>query len=108
MAERDGGQRGRDRSAVAGGHAGSSCARISRSDGARVARQDASNQSDDYLRNRVRKTLTAEPRESFIALGAAAASWKAWVNRVAPVLEETFACRELADLALPIARVAAS
>jgi tRNA(Ile)-lysidine synthase TilS/MesJ len=70
-------------------------------------REDASNESGDYLRNRVRKIMSEPMRDAMIALGSAGAIWKAWVNDLAPVLGESFACAELADLPRPLARAAA-
>lgn len=63
-------------------------------------REDASNTSDDYLRNRLRKWLAEDPRlhEALIALGDACRIAGEWAKGAAPRLGETFAAEELARL----------
>lgn len=63
-------------------------------------REDASNASDDYLRNRLRKWLTREPEmhEALLALGEACRVTGEWTRGAAPRLEETFAAEQLARL----------
>jgi tRNA(Ile)-lysidine synthetase-like protein len=63
-------------------------------------REDASNTSDDYLRNRLRKWLAREPglHEALMAMGEACRTAGAWAKGAAPRLEETFASEQLARL----------
>ena len=63
-------------------------------------REDASNASDDYQRNRVRKLLASRPGlvEPLLRLHDANASLKQWVCDVAPKLPESFAVGGLQDL----------
>jgi tRNA(Ile)-lysidine synthetase-like protein len=55
-------------------------------------REDASNASDDYLRNRLRKWLAAEPglHEASLELSNACRATATWVRRAAPRLGESF------------------
>lgn len=63
-------------------------------------REDASNASDDYLRNRLRRLLATEPAIAgdLLALGQACQSLRAWTRRAAPKLEPVFAVKALAAL----------
>jgi tRNA(Ile)-lysidine synthase len=62
-------------------------------------REDSSNASPAYQRNRVRKILAANPPLSHALLDMAEAmgAWVNWARSSAPTLAETFAVRELAD-----------
>jgi tRNA(Ile)-lysidine synthase len=62
-------------------------------------REDESNTSPAYQRNRVRALLAKNPSLSqcLLAMGDAMAEWTAWARAGAPVLHEEFATRELAD-----------
>jgi tRNA(Ile)-lysidine synthetase-like protein len=63
-------------------------------------REDASNESDKYLRNRLRR-LVADSPEMFAALnelGDACGMLREWVRASAPVLGACFAVSQLADL----------
>jgi tRNA(Ile)-lysidine synthase len=72
-------------------------------------REDASNASDDYQRNRVRKLLADRPglRTALLDLARAGAAWRDWVIATAPELPERFAIARLADLPDPLARESA-
>lgn len=63
-------------------------------------REDASNESDDYLRNRLRPWLRDEPElsEALLALADASRELRQWAARTAPQLNEAFETRQLADL----------
>ena len=63
-------------------------------------REDASNGSDRYLRNRVRPWLAGDPAtaDALRHLAAAARAAGEWLDGAAPVLGETFATAALADL----------
>jgi tRNA(Ile)-lysidine synthase len=65
-----------------------------------VWREDSSNESDDYLRNRVRKLLGRTPQlaKGLIELGNAARGVGDWVRRVSPRLETRFRGEELVGL----------
>ena len=68
-------------------------------------REDASNESDKYLRNRLRRLL-ADHEETFRALvdlGEACRALREWVRSSAPALGITFSVSELADLAALLA-----
>jgi tRNA(Ile)-lysidine synthase len=73
-------------------------------------REDASNASPLYLRNRIRPILANDSalRDRVIQLGSACAALKRWLNRAAPVLGEKFDTTALASLPPPLARLAAS
>jgi tRNA(Ile)-lysidine synthase len=72
-------------------------------------REDASNQSPTYLRNRVRRLLADEPslRERLLEMGQTFAALRDWVHRSAPVLGPAFDVRTLCDLPDIVAREAA-
>jgi tRNA(Ile)-lysidine synthetase-like protein len=72
-------------------------------------REDASNLTGLYQRNRVRRILADRDRlrASLCDLSVAARGWRDWVVRHAPRLDEQFAVGQLADLSPPIAREAA-
>lgn len=63
-------------------------------------REDASNESDDYLRNRLRRWLGDEPQlhEALIALAAACRAAREWARRNAPRLDEKFRVDQLGNL----------
>jgi tRNA(Ile)-lysidine synthase len=73
-------------------------------------REDASNTSPRYLRNRLRPILAADPtlRDSLLALGERCARWKRWITTNAPRLENEFPVAELADCPPALARHAAA
>jgi tRNA(Ile)-lysidine synthetase-like protein len=64
-------------------------------------REDASNDSDQYLRNRLRRVLAENPELSrcFIQLGQSCAILKQWVHQAAPTLSAQFHLQDLARLA---------
>ena len=72
-------------------------------------REDASNQSDKYLRNRLRKWLVAEPdlRDALLELGLACREMRRWASQNAPRLSDSFRPRELQGLATLLARESA-
>lgn len=63
-------------------------------------REDASNELDDYLRNRLRKELSGaeELHDSLIELGEACRGLRDWTKSAAPTLEEEFPVSRLANL----------
>jgi tRNA(Ile)-lysidine synthetase-like protein len=63
-------------------------------------REDASNQSDRYARNRLRRFLEVRPdlHEPIIALGSACAKYTRWIKERAPALPARFPAIQLADL----------
>lgn len=67
---------------------------------AQTWREDASNASDDYLRNRLRKWLAREPglHEAVLSLGEACRTVGEWAKGAAPRLQKTFAAERLARL----------
>ena len=72
-------------------------------------REDASNASDRYLRNRVRPWLAANPRRSasLCDLARAARRTRDWLDRRAPTLAASFPVTALQALPAPLARHAA-
>jgi tRNA(Ile)-lysidine synthase len=72
-------------------------------------REDASNESDKYLRNRLRRLLRADDRltAAVLALGHACADWRDWLDAAAPHLAESFHVSAFHDLPDPLARHAA-
>jgi tRNA(Ile)-lysidine synthase len=72
-------------------------------------REDASNQSPQYLRNRLRKWLAAEPdlRDALLELGAACGALGQWTMEKAPRLCDAFGPRELAGVPALLARESA-
>ncbi len=72
-------------------------------------REDASNTSDQYLRNRIRPWLAGdEPLASSLRdLSTCARGVRAWLDGRAPILGDRFAVWELTGIAVPIARHAA-
>jgi tRNA(Ile)-lysidine synthetase-like protein len=75
-----------------------------------VWRTDASNESSDYLRNRLRGTLARAPRlvEALNDLGARCGELRDWLERTAPRLDRRFPVARLADLPIVLARVSGS
>lgn len=73
-------------------------------------RVDASNDSDVYGRNRVRKLLNCYPSLGIALedLQTQCSNLDGWVNELAPMLAPKFAAKELADLPEILARAAAS
>jgi tRNA(Ile)-lysidine synthase len=72
-------------------------------------REDASNDSDDYLRNRLRRFLADKPalNESLIDLAAACRRLSDWAGQTAPRLEASFQTGQLAKLPPILARQSA-
>ena len=72
-------------------------------------REDASNASDKYLRNRLRRLLAARADllEALLALGDACLALREWARSSSPLLEESFTPWELADLPSILARESA-
>lgn len=69
-------------------------------------REDASNVSDAYLRNRLRRWLAGEPElhEPLIALAEACRKLRDWTGRTAPQLQDEFAVGQLSGLPCLLAR----
>ena len=63
-------------------------------------REDASNQTDDYLRNRLRKMLALRPEltDALLELSASCRALNDWVHRTAPQLPLVFSTSALAAL----------
>ena len=72
-------------------------------------REDASNQSDRYARNRVRRFLESRQdlHDPIIALGNACAELNRWLRATAPKLEPRFAAVRLAELPAMLGRESA-
>lgn len=72
-------------------------------------REDASNESDQYLRNRLRKCLANEPalRDHLLSVGKNCRSLRDWLRRSTPSLPASVTCQQLANLPGPLAREAA-
>lgn len=72
-------------------------------------REDASNESDDYARNRVRKFLSGRPElfEGILQLGRGCQRFARWARKNAPVLAAEFPVAPLADLPRSVARQSA-
>jgi tRNA(Ile)-lysidine synthase len=68
-------------------------------------REDASNRSDRYFRNRLRAALAVHPETAAesVVLGDACRELRAWARRAAPTLAAEFQSRQLADLPSPLA-----
>ncbi|MBC8109223.1 MAG: tRNA lysidine(34) synthetase TilS [Anaerolineae bacterium] len=73
-------------------------------------REDASNTSEKYLRNRLRAALKDRDdlTHALMALSHACCNLKKWVQRVTPKLNEEFPTRRLAEQPAVLARHAAS
>jgi len=73
-------------------------------------RQDASNDSDDYLRNRLRKILDEKPEltTALLDLAAACRHLVAWTDQSAPMLETEFPTKMLRTLPNLLARRSAA
>jgi tRNA(Ile)-lysidine synthase len=71
-------------------------------------REDASNQSNAYLRNRLRGALAGrvDLADALLELGRAAAGVKAWAHDAAPELAQTFRVEQLNALPSVVADVA--
>lgn len=71
-------------------------------------REDSSNRSPKYLRNRLRAILRdrEDLTDALLELARACANMRGFVRRIAPALGETFAVRALDDLPAIIAREA--
>lgn len=78
-------------------------------DGNHRWREDASNQSPRYLRNRLRMLLADDPAlsEALLELGAASADLRAWVSSVARPIKGSLAVTMMADLPQILARATA-
>jgi hypothetical protein len=63
-------------------------------------REDASNQADDYLRNRLRKLLAGRPEltDALLELCASCRALNDWAHRTAPQLPPVFSTTALASL----------
>jgi tRNA(Ile)-lysidine synthase len=74
-----------------------------------IWREDASNSSAQYTRNRLRQLLKDDPplRAALLNLGEASRDLRLWVRATAPRLPERFAASELARLPDVLARQAA-
>jgi tRNA(Ile)-lysidine synthase len=72
-------------------------------------REDASNRSEKYARNRVRKFLESRPElhEALLAVGRACAAYVDWIRKAAPVLNDKFPAIELAECPRMLARESA-
>lgn len=69
-------------------------------------REDASNQSGQYLRNRLRRGLAGQPAltDALLALGEACAELREWVRGQVPPLEAVLPVERLRDLPALVAR----
>jgi tRNA(Ile)-lysidine synthase TilS/MesJ len=72
-------------------------------------REDASNASPQYVRNRIRALLAAETEltQPLLNLASACGHLRDWVQRAAPTLHECFAAQALHDLPELLARESA-
>jgi tRNA(Ile)-lysidine synthase len=72
-------------------------------------REDASNKSEKYARNRVRKFLQSRPdlQEPLLAVGLACAKYVDWIRKTAPALKDEFPAIELAKLPRMLGRESA-
>ena len=72
-------------------------------------RDDTSNESDQYLRNRLRRVLATREglTAALLRLAEEAAAYRAWVRRQTPAVVEVLAVEILRELPLPLAREAA-
>lgn len=72
-------------------------------------REDASNQSDRYARNRVRKFLESRPglHEPLLALGRACGGYVRWIRGNAPILRDEFPAVALGGLPRMLGRESA-
>jgi tRNA(Ile)-lysidine synthase len=72
-------------------------------------REDASNVSDHYARNRIRKFLESRPdlHEPLLAVGRACAEYSKWIRKTAPALNEEFPAIALAVSPRMLARESA-
>ncbi len=73
-------------------------------------REDLSNQSAKYERNRCRRWLANQSplRDALIKLAKQSDALRRWLDLAAPVLEGRFASAQLRDIPAPLARQAAS
>jgi tRNA(Ile)-lysidine synthase len=74
-----------------------------------IWREDSSNTSDKYQRNRLRQWLRDQPdlRDAVIRLGRDSEAVRDWLDATVPMLEPTFAVAALSDLEPPVGRHAA-
>lgn len=72
-------------------------------------REDASNQSEKYFRNRVRRFLESRPEfhEPILAVGRACAEYARWIRGTAPELKEEFPAIALGELPRMLGRESA-
>jgi tRNA(Ile)-lysidine synthase TilS/MesJ len=72
-------------------------------------REDTSNDSDDYARNRLRKFLANRETltTALLNLAGACATMKEWIADASPDLPDAFPVGDLADLPAPLARESA-
>jgi tRNA(Ile)-lysidine synthetase-like protein len=73
-------------------------------------REDVSNQSPKYARNRIRRALDSHGplRDALLDLSRACRSLRDWTRQIAPTLPDRFAVEPLASLPTILARVSAS
>jgi tRNA(Ile)-lysidine synthase len=72
-------------------------------------REDATNQSDQYARSRIRKFLESRPdlHEPLLNVGRACAGYSKWIRKSAPTLNEKFPAIVLAESPRMLARESA-
>jgi tRNA(Ile)-lysidine synthase len=72
-------------------------------------REDPSNASDKYLRNRLRTYLTGHPQLTgdLLSLSAACRRLRRWARQAAPALDVSFPARQLVDLPIILAQSSA-
>ena len=72
-------------------------------------REDPSNASDKYLRNRLRQLLAVHPQLTgeLLKLSAACRRLRRWTRQAAPILDVSFPARQLADLPMILAQSSA-
>ncbi len=72
-------------------------------------REDSSNQSDQYARNRIRKWLGEHQQwvQPLLDLAVAAQCWRRWIRSTAPTLPSTFFAGSMAELPRMLARESA-
>ena len=73
-------------------------------------REDSSNQSHKYQRNRVRYWLEnqLDLRRCFVEMKATSATLKSWLKAAAPMLGDSFSVAKLNDLPIPLAKQSAA
>jgi tRNA(Ile)-lysidine synthase len=73
-------------------------------------REDSSNQSEKYQRNRLRRWLVDRPtvRQTLLELGDRSSALRDWLTEATPVLPDRFSTENLSSLPAPLARQAAT